>query len=63
MIIGTLNIRGRGIKIKRKRISCIIRKGQADIFLMQETKMVEISELISNSFWGGEEIGYSFSAS
>lgn len=52
MIIGTLNIRGGGNKIKRKRIRNIIKKGQADMFLMQETKMEEISYLIANNFWG-----------
>lgn len=54
MIIGTLNIRGGCSKIKRKRISRIIKKWQANIFMLLETKMVEILELIANSFWGAK---------
>ncbi|XP_058726611.1 uncharacterized protein LOC131597971 [Vicia villosa] len=62
MIVGTYKIRGGGSKIKRKRISSIIRGGKADMFLIQETKMKEVSVLLDSSFWEKEDIGFSYSA-
>lgn len=52
MIIGILNIRGGGSIIKRKRIGRIIKERKVDVFMMQETKMEEISELGANRFRG-----------
>lgn len=63
MIVGILNIRGGCSKIKRKRISSIIKQGQTDIFMLQETKMEEFSECLAISFWGGEQTDFSFSPS
>ncbi|XP_058741814.1 uncharacterized protein LOC131614210 [Vicia villosa] len=63
MIIGTLNIRGGGSLIKRKRVNNIICKGRADFFMIQETKLEDISETLAESFWSGDDIGYSFLAS
>ncbi|XP_058765391.1 uncharacterized protein LOC131638863 [Vicia villosa] len=63
MIIGSFNIRGGGSSIKRKRIRSIINKGRADFFLIQETKLEEISVSLARSFWGNDNFGYSFSAS
>ncbi|XP_058766319.1 uncharacterized protein LOC131639895 [Vicia villosa] len=63
MIIETFNIRGGGSYIKRKRISGIIRKGQEDVFLLQETKLEDVPELVAKIFWGIDEIEFSFFAS
>lgn len=63
MIIGSFNIRGGDSRIKRKRISSIIAKGQADMLLIQETKLEEVTVIIAMSFWSVDDIGFSFSAS
>src|SRR4051812_39050041 len=63
MIVGTFNIRGRGSLIKRKRIRSIINKGRANFFLIQESKMADVSVSVAKSFWGNEECGFSFSSS
>lgn len=56
MIIGSFNIRGGGIFVKRKRIAHIIDKGKAVVFLIQETKMASLSQDLARSFWYKEEI-------
>ncbi|XP_058783058.1 uncharacterized protein LOC131657708 [Vicia villosa] len=63
MIVGSLNIRGGCSILKRRRISNIIKKGLADVFLIQETKVVDMKDDIANSLWKNEEVGYSFSNS
>ncbi|XP_058765777.1 uncharacterized protein LOC131639291 [Vicia villosa] len=63
MIIGSLNIRGGGNALKRRRISNIIKKGEADIFLIQESKLTDLNEALARSFWCGSDIGFSFSNS
>ncbi|XP_058778886.1 uncharacterized protein LOC131652909 [Vicia villosa] len=60
MIIGSLNIRGGANALKRRRISHLINKGSADIFLLQETKISNMVEDYANSFWRHSEIGFSF---
>lgn len=63
MIIGSFNIRGGVCALKRSRINSIILKGKADIFLIQETKVVKMSDKVASSFWKYSDIGYSFSNS
>ncbi|XP_058756965.1 uncharacterized protein LOC131630196 [Vicia villosa] len=63
MIIGTLNIRGGGNALKRKRINSLISKSKADVFLIQETKIRELQDFVAKSFWCGGDIGFSFSNS
>lgn len=62
MIVGIFNIRGDDNSIERKRIISIIIKGQADMFLVKETKLAEVTDAIAKSFWGSEDIDFSFSA-
>lgn len=59
----SFNIRGGGSKIKRKRVSQILIKGKADIFLIQESKLVNMDSNIINSLWSNEKVGWSFSSS
>lgn len=63
MILGSFNIRGGANALKRRRISSIIIKGRADIFFIQETKVVNMCEKVASSFWRSLDIGYSFSNS
>src|SRR4051812_1247954 len=59
MIVGSLNIRGGGNLIKRRRISSIIAKGKADIFMIQESKLEVVDSKIVKSFWVKDKIGWS----
>lgn len=61
MIIGSFNIRGGMCALKRSRINSIIMKGKADVFLIQETKFSNMSDLVANSLWRTPELGFSFS--
>lgn len=63
MIIGSFNIRGGVCALKRSRINLIIMKGKANVFLIQETKVSNMRDLVANSFWRSSEIGFSFSNS
>ncbi|XP_058755204.1 uncharacterized protein LOC131628395 [Vicia villosa] len=63
MIVGTMNIRGGGRRIKRRRVSHIIKRGMTDIFLIQETKLPLVSYSVAKSFWGSEGFDFSFSSS
>ncbi|XP_058775200.1 uncharacterized protein LOC131649456 [Vicia villosa] len=63
MIIGSLNVRGGGSLVKRRRISSIISRGMDDIFVIQETKICRMEEAIAKSFWRKDSIEYSYSNS
>lgn len=61
MIIESLNIRGCGNKVNRKRVSQEIIAGKADIFLIQESKLQHADKSIARSLWGIEKVGWSYS--
>ncbi|XP_058760896.1 uncharacterized protein LOC131634265 [Vicia villosa] len=63
MNIGTLNIRGGGNALKRRRISALVIKSKADIFFIQETKLSSMHDFVAKSFWNAKDIGFSFSNS
>src|SRR4051812_18423957 len=63
MIIGSLNIRGGANALKRRRIGALIKKGNADVFLIQETKIVNMEGDLAKSFWHSSEADFSFSNS
>ncbi|XP_058742118.1 uncharacterized protein LOC131614567 [Vicia villosa] len=62
MIIGSLNIRGGGNVLKR-RLKSLMYKGNADVFMFQETKISNLQDFVAKSFWNNINIGYSFSNS
>lgn len=61
MIIGSLNIRGGGSLLKRNCINKIIKAGNADVFLLQETKLEVIESSIVGNLWQKENIRWSYS--
>ncbi|XP_058775987.1 uncharacterized protein LOC131650289 [Vicia villosa] len=63
MIIGSLHIRGGANALKRRRVEALIKKGNADIFMIQETKITSLKDDVARSFWNFSEIGFSFSNS
>lgn len=62
MIVGSFNIRGGVSTVKRKMISHIINRGKDDMFLIQETKLADVSIDLARNFWGKKEIEFSFTA-
>lgn len=58
MIIGSLNIRGGGSSVKRRRINQIIVK--AGFFLIQETKFNSIFIVTAGSFWRSQSVEFLF---
>ncbi|XP_058741529.1 uncharacterized protein LOC131613909 [Vicia villosa] len=63
MIIGSLNIRGGGNVLKRRRIKSLILKGNVDVFMIQETKITNFQDFVAKRFWKNVGIGYSFTNS
>ncbi|CAI8593121.1 unnamed protein product [Vicia faba] len=63
MIIDSFNIRGGGNTLKRRKISSLIKKGNVEIFLIQETKISNLQDYIARSFWSNTEVGFSFTNS
>lgn len=63
MIIGSFNTRGGGNKLKKKRISQIIGKDKAYIFLIQESKLEVVDLSIVRNLWANEKVGWSYSGS
>lgn len=51
MIIGSINIRWGSSILKRRRISSKIRKDNIDIFVIQETKIINMEDFIAKRFW------------
>lgn len=60
MIIETTNIREGVNALKRRRINSLIKKGKADLFLLQETKISFMNEAIAKTFWSSLEVDFSF---
>lgn len=50
MIVGSFNIMGSGSSINHKRISLIINRGEADMFLVQEMKLEDVSIEMTRKF-------------
>lgn len=50
MIIGSLNIIGGGNALKRRRISALIRKSNAKVFMIQETKISNLHDFVAKKF-------------
>lgn len=49
--------------LKRRRISAIIKKGEADIFFIQEIKLTKTNDFFANSMWSNTNIRFSFTNS
>jgi exonuclease III len=46
MIIGSFNIRGLGVRIKKRKIKEFISNNHLDCVLLQETKMASMSDAL-----------------
>lgn len=60
MIIGSLNIIVGGNVLKRRRIKSLIVKGNANVFMIQGTKITNLQDFVAKSFWNNVGICYSF---
>lgn len=58
MKIGSLNIRGLGAGIKKKKIRSLIEAGKLDFIAIQETKMESMGESECELLWGGVDFGW-----
>lgn len=63
MNIVSINIRGGGSLVKRRRIYNLIKSGKVDFVLIQETKCDSVDDKFVSSFWSQEEISCSCSFS
>ncbi|KAK2449253.1 DNA-(apurinic or apyrimidinic site) endonuclease [Trifolium repens] len=60
MIVLSLNIRGLGGRVKRRRVRELIREHKVDFIAIQETKMESISENFCYSLWGSSDCNWAF---
>lgn len=56
MIVGRFNIRGGGSLVKQKRIRSLISQGRANFFIIQETKLQDVSDSIAMSLGGSDDM-------
>src|SRR3954471_15712487 len=61
MIIFSLNMRGGGNSAKRKRVGNFIKKGEADISFIQETKLGCMDRGLVCELWGDSLLDWSYS--
>ncbi|XP_058775275.1 uncharacterized protein LOC131649532 [Vicia villosa] len=59
MIILSLNIRGGGKRVKRKRIGFNIQRGRVDVAFIQETKLRNVHHQYVKELWGDEWVEWS----
>ncbi|CAK8534099.1 unnamed protein product [Lathyrus sativus] len=55
----SFNVRGCCSSIKRRRLTQIIQRGNADIFLIQETKVIKMEDGIVFSMWRNFDLDWS----
>src|SRR4051812_23689770 len=60
MIILSLNMRGGGSRVKRKRVGFHIQKGDVDICFIQETKLSSLDPQLVKELWGDNNVEWSF---
>src|SRR4051812_30602166 len=60
MIVLSLNMRGGGNRVKRKRVGFHNKKGQVDICFIQESKLREVDSGTVRDLWGDKFVEWSF---
>ncbi|CAK8533292.1 unnamed protein product [Lathyrus sativus] len=63
MIVRSLNIRGGDNLSKRKRINCLIKSGNADLFFIQESKLKLVEANLVKELGRKKEVGWSYCSS
>lgn len=58
MKIGSLNIRGLGAEIKKKKIRSFIKEEKLDFMVIQETKIESIDRQFCEQLWGGNDCAW-----
>jgi exonuclease III len=58
MIISSWNIRGLGGRIKKKKVTELIRKQKIELMALQETKLGVVDSKLVERLWGGEDVGW-----
>lgn len=56
MNILSINIRGEGNRVKRRRYGILIQSGKYDMCFIQEYKLSLIDDYVASSFWGSKEV-------
>lgn len=63
MIIGSMNIRGLGGRIKKKKIRTLISHNKLQFVAIQETKLESLEDGLCESLWGGDSCEWVFNPS
>lgn len=58
MMVGSMNIRGLGGQLKKKKIHFFIKKENLDFMVVQETKMETKDGQLCEQLWGGVECAW-----
>jgi exonuclease III len=60
MIVGTLNIRGLGSRVKRRKVRDLVRLERLDFLALQETKLQVVDDSLPRSLWGNEDCEWAY---
>lgn len=60
MKVGSINIRGLGAPIKKKKLRSFIEKEGLDFLAIQETKLEQIDERLYHMIWGNSDFGWCY---
>lgn len=60
MTIGSINIRGMGEGVKRRKIRSLIRENNLDIIAIQETKWEIVDDRLCKYLWGNDDCEWCF---
>jgi hypothetical protein len=60
MIVGTLNIRGLGSRVKRRKVRELVRAENLDFLAIQETNLEVIAETLVFFLWGSDDCAWAY---
>jgi exonuclease III len=60
MIVTSINIRGLGGRVKKRRIRDLVREQNVSFLAIQETKLEAIFDNFCYSLWGSEDCSWAF---
>jgi hypothetical protein len=62
MIVLTMNIRGLGSRVKRRKVRELVASEKVDFLALQETKLEVVTEALIYGLWGGDDCDWSYTS-
>ncbi|MCI49753.1 cytochrome P450, partial [Trifolium medium] len=58
MIVCSMNVRGLGEGLKKRKVTEVIRSEKVEVIALQETKLEAIDSRLCSMLWGGDNVGW-----